>query len=72
MDLTLTPFLHRKDQNKKRFDILILLKRLRFSAKCYSNSNYQLNILNIEATQPQTVEVKVKGKNLPEILTHTL
>lgn len=26
----------------------------------------------MEAAQPQRVEVKEKGKNLPEILTHTL
>lgn len=70
MNLTLTTFIHRKDLKKSRFEILVLLKRL--SAKCYSNCNYQLNSFYMEVAQPQTMEVKEKGKNLPEILTHNL
>lgn len=71
MDLTPTTFLHRKHK-KKKSESLVLLKRLRLSAKGYSNCNYQSNSLNMEVAQPQTVEVKEKGKNLPEILIHTL
>lgn len=65
-------FSPQKAQTENKNLSLVLLKRLRLSAKGYSNCNYQLNSLNMVAAQPQTVEMKEKGKNLPEILTHTL